>query len=290
MASYAGSDRSNSGRVLNTDQILAELKRGKDGQVKDGAADAFLDSWFKSGGGITAGAAKKYQAVGSKNQFKNPRDELHSRMFGENPLLSGKDQPSANVKGLKGVSLPEGSVYFGSAAVTTPRTSSRGRNEGYSSSGGQTSYIPGFAPRELFEGMARQQEEPAAAKTESTPYQPAQSLANAREAYDRSSEYLKQNGSAASPGFDANLTGGDLLNSIASAGQGQVNDYKLRFLPHLKNTSILQSEEIRNATGEAIAGLDPDLKLPEYTDPFRDTGYGKRGDQTLFSFLSKQIT
>lgn len=280
MASYAGSQRSNAGRVLDTQQITEQLKRGKDGSIKDGAADQFLESWFASGGGITAGAAKKYQKVGRDNQFKNPRDELHSRMFGENPLLSGR-KTSDNVKGLSGVSLPEGSVYFGSAAVTTPGSSSRTRNGGHTSTKGSTTYTPGFLPRELFESMGARQEEPSSAPAgEQKPYEPGPDLAAAREAYDRSMAYQEGSGSAAALAFDANLKGGDLLNNIYAQGDTYEKRFD-RFLDQQGARANLQAAEIGNATREAIAGLSPDIKVPEYTDPF---------ESGLYNQLLKDVT
>lgn len=276
MASYAQGDRSRVGQVMNK-QMLRDMTGGS-GKLED--TIRAVEDHLARGGALSPGLVKGIQRR-KDNEFMSKREQFWSNQaqvsegFGKAIMEGLRPQGSANFRAIYGTQLAPGTVYTGGATQTTPGRSGRSVNGGYWSTKGSTSYVPQTMSEAVYRSLAQPQEEPAAPQAERKPYQSAQSLADAREAYDRSSEYLKQNGSAASPGFDANLTGGDLLNSIASAGQGQVDHYKRRFLPHLKNTSILQSEEIRNATGEAIAGLDPDLKLPEYENPFESGLYAR---------------
>lgn len=276
MASYAGGNSSRLGQVMDSAML-----RGEQGGEKSKKAYDIIQRHLAEGGALSKGLTKKFMAKGDRNEFLPKYEATFGPRDGKEP---------AAVAGMRGLELPEGAVYLGSAAVTTPGSSSRTRNGGHTSTPGRTTYAPGFMSGGAFRSLAARQEEPSSAPAgEQKPYEPSPDLAPAREAYQRAMAYQEGSGSAAAPAFDANLQGGDLLNNIYAQGDTYKKRFD-RFLDQQDKRSRLIAAEIGDATQGAIAGLSPDIKVPEYTDPFRETGYGKRGDQTLFGYLRKQVT
>lgn len=275
MASYAGSDQSRVGQIMDS-EMLRSLQEGE----KSKKAYDLVREHLAQGGALSKGLTKKFQAKGDRNEFL-PKYEA---TFGPR---DGK--LDASIAGMFGTEIPEGSVYLGSAAVTDPGSSSRSVNGGITSTPSKTTYAPSFMARGLYKAIGAGGRDSALAPApERAPYEDDPTLTAKREAYERSKQFMDKSDAAGSAAFNANLPGGDTLNSTYGEGERHAKRFD-GFLDQLTASAQLQAAEIGNATRKAIYELDPNLQVAQFEDPFRDTGYGKKGNKTLFSFLQDQI-
>lgn len=279
MASSANSPQGG-GRVL-TDRLLRQKlanRRRDNGDIPDGAADRIIAKHLEKGrGGIAAGVVNRINKPNNPYGSGNPLAALNPGAFTEEPDLAG----------MRGLKMNRGDVYYGSTAREVPRTSTRTVNGGYSSTPGRTEITPLVMPRGFAGSAARAPEQSSPSNQSSGP---SRDLLNARAAYDaQQSEGGSAANAGSSPSWDLGATGGDLYNAIAGQGQGQIDTYKQRFIPRLLANANLTAQEIGYAGQQAIDNLPDDLNLADYEDPFRK-GSGPRKKQSLFDFLSSQIT
>lgn len=290
MASYAGGNSSRLGQVMDK-QMLRDATGGS-GKLEDTIRE--VEFHLAKGGALSEDLVKAIQRR-KDNEFMSKREQFWSNQaqdsasFGKKIMEGISPQGSANFFAIYGAQLAPGTVYTGGATKTTPGRSGRSVNGGHWSTKSSTTYTPQTMSRALYESLAQPRGEKPAASEPRTPYKPDPDLAARAQAYQRSKEFMDKSDAAGSVAFNANRTGGDLLNNVYAQG----DTYQKRFSAFLANQEDkvnLQAAEIGNATRKAIYDLDPDIKLANYTNPFEDTVSGKRGDQTLFDYLRKQVT
>jgi hypothetical protein len=256
----------------------------------------FLARKLGKGSGLSA------KVVNSLNSGKYPQGFSFANPSGAANVKVADDKfgkgTAADVAGLSGLRLDPGDVYMGATEVEQPGTQTRSKltDFGVSQTPGSTTMARTILPRWMVKGAGKETAAPADRDdTPKAPVEPGADLLAARgayeEAYNRANSYRDQSsansgGSFASGGADLSLTGGDLLNSIQSAGNAERSDYEQRFLPQVIAGANLTAQEIGYGAKQAISNLPSDLKLPDYSKIFPDRAEKKGG---LHKWLESRI-